>query len=185
MNIHFMTSLFGNTGDYARIAGVLESEGHRLVTRHYLERTIDDLEKELPSETELFYNKVLQWINDADFVIFEVSTPCVEVGYDLAQSLNKAKPVLVLYKEMTGVVPYGLKGLHHEKLLVAAYTDKNLTQVLQQALVWASEHANIRFSFPLSGDLAEFLDTAARKKQISRSTFLQLLLEREKHTQES
>lgn len=172
MQIHLMGSVFGNKDDYTRITAVLESEGHRLVTRHYLERK---------SETEVFYKKVTRWINAADCVMFEVSTPCVEVGYDLALALNKAKPVLVLYKETVGVVPYGLKGLQHEKLQIVAYTDKNLTEVLQQALLWASEQANVRFDFPLSDDLAEYLEVAARKKQISRAAFLQLLLEREKH----
>ncbi|NCN82477.1 MAG: hypothetical protein GW947_00770 [Candidatus Pacebacteria bacterium] len=180
MNIHLMGSLFDNQAGYAEIAAILESEGHHFVTRYYLERTPKKLEAEKPEEMELFYKKVLSWIKKADFVIFEVSNPCVEVGYDLSIVLSMSKPVLVLYNAEKGAVPYGLRGLHLEKLQVSSYTDKNLKEVLLQALDWASELANIRFDFPLDAEAAEFLDAAATKKQVSRVAFLQQLLEKEK-----
>ncbi len=174
-----MGSLFGDQAQYARIAAILESEGHSLITRHYLERTPEELDAETPQEAELFYKKVLAWVNQADFVVFEVTTPCVEVGYDLSLVLSKSKPALVLYNADIGVVPYGLKGLHLEKLQVSSYTDKNITEVLLQALNWASELANIRFNLPLDTKTAEFLDISATKKQVSRAAYLQQLLEKE------
>jgi len=174
-----MSSLLSDKDDYARITDLLLEAGHVLATQHYLERNVTDIAKETPSESELFCKKVVQWIDASDLVLFEVTTPCVEVGYDLATALNKSKPVLVLYKESTGVVPYGLKGLHDDRLLVQSYTDKNVSQVLDHALDWASIQANIRFGFPLAAQQAEYLAAAARKKQMSRASYIQSLLEKE------
>lgn len=174
-----MGSLLGDQVGYGTIVDYLERCGHRLVTRHYLEKKPEKLESESPADAELFCKQVYTWISQADFVVFEVSTPCVEVGYDLSVALNKSKPVLVLYKQKTGVVPYGLKGLQVEKLQLASYTDENLAAVLQHGLDWASELADIRFNFPLDATTAEYLAVMAQKKGVSRATYLQQLLKKE------
>ncbi|MDA1079767.1 MAG: hypothetical protein O2840_03740 [bacterium] len=179
MNIHLMGSLFGDQKKYREIANILTAEGNFLVTEHHIEKNAKDLESESPEETELFYKKVSNWIDLADFVIFEVTTPCVEGGYDLSLALSKSKPALVIYNAETGVVPYGLKGLNLEKLQVSSYTDKNLKAVLLQALDWASKLADIRFNVPLDPTTAVFLDAATTKKQITRAAYIQQLLEKE------
>lgn len=58
----------------------------------------DDIEKEEKQRTERdIYQRDCEWIDDADIMIAEVTTPSLGVGYELAQAQHQAMPVLCLF----------------------------------------------------------------------------------------
>lgn len=47
---------------------------------------------------EYIYQRDMDWLNEADLVIAEVSTPSLGVGYEIGR-MDSQKPILCLYRE--------------------------------------------------------------------------------------
>ncbi len=177
MKVHFMTAVDGNSQDFKKIVSTIEKLGHELVTKHYLERKIDEIIKESPAESELYAKKAQSWIKKADILIFETTKPDVSVGYEVALALNMLKPVIVLYNEELGLPPHSLKGYNLEKLQVLGYNNHTLEEILELALEHASDSADVRFNFFISPKIGNYLDWISRRKKIPRSVYLRRLID--------
>ncbi len=179
MRVHFMTAVYGNQELYAKIVATIESLGHDLVTRHYLERRVEDIKNESSAESELYAKKVHQWIRKADVVIFEATKPDVSVGFELALALNMMKPVIVLYHKDAAVRPFSLQGINSDKLQLLSYDDNTLEETLTLALEYALETSDVRFNFFISPSIGIYLDWISKNKKIPRSVYLRTLIERD------
>jgi len=100
MKIYFSCSLTGGRRDeaaYRLIVDQLQAMGHMVLTAHLAhpqvmqeERTVD------PAEV---YRRDVNWIEECQALVAEVSTPSHGVGYEIALALQRGKPVLCLYRE--------------------------------------------------------------------------------------
>lgn len=100
MNVYFSCSITGGRDDqaeYAEIVRYLLQQGHEVPTAYLASLDLDQMEKAVQAED--IYNRDIAWVRACDALIAEVSTPSHGAGYEIAEAVNKGKPVLCLYKK--------------------------------------------------------------------------------------
>jgi nucleoside 2-deoxyribosyltransferase len=124
MKIYFACSITGGRKEekvYQLIVDYLLSDGHLVPTAHLSGSDVMLLEEIVdPSEV---YLRDIEWINDCQAMIAEVSTPSHGVGYEISYALSQSKPVLCLYskgsrvsKMLTGNNNPGIQVLSYQHL---------------------------------------------------------------------
>lgn len=99
MKIYFAGSIRGGRDDkefYLKIIGLLAEYG-RVITAHVGAKNISILGED-GLTNEYIYERDLAWLNEADVVVAEVTTPSLGVGYELGKIEGK-KPILCLFKK--------------------------------------------------------------------------------------
>lgn len=177
MKIHFMGPIDGNKERYKRIISRIEELGHEVVTKHSIERKMSDIVHESDSDTELMAKKLERWIRQADLIMFEVTRQEVSIGYEIATAINMMKPVIVLYEDMGKNVPHGLKGIKSDRVQVHAYSEETLDELIELAIDYAGETADVRFNFFITPSIGRYLDWVAQQKKLPRSVYLRNLIE--------
>lgn len=102
MEVYFGCSITGGRNqerEYQQIVKYLIEAGHQVPTAH-LSRP-DVMELELVVDPVQVYNRDIQWIDNCQVMVAEVSTPSHGVGYEICYALMKRKLVLCLHK--TGI----------------------------------------------------------------------------------
>ena len=100
MNIYFSCSITGGRKDqeiYQKIVNRLVALGHEVPTAHLSKAEV--MEDERVVSALDVYKRDVNWVNQCDVVIAEVSTPSHGVGYEIALALLQEKPVLCCYKQ--------------------------------------------------------------------------------------
>lgn len=121
MNIYFSCSITGGRNEeivYQAIVHALNEEGHTVPTAHLASPEVLSLEA-VVDPVEVF-ERDIAWIDNAQAVIAEVSTPSHGVGYEIAYALNLGKPVLCCYLQDKPVSKM-ITGNTHPQLRVQAY----------------------------------------------------------------
>jgi 2'-deoxynucleoside 5'-phosphate N-hydrolase len=129
MKIYFSCSITGGRQDqpvYAALVDDLLSRGHHVLTAQL--SSADIMEEEAVIAPEVVYQRDVQWVQECDALIAEVSTPSHGVGYEIALALHLEKPVLCLYQAGRPVSKMIL-GNNHPKLRLSAYD--SLDQLLK------------------------------------------------------
>ena len=99
MNIYFSCSITGGRADqpiYAAIVAHLRAQGHSVPTAALADAGI--LTDEATIAPSVVYARDVAWVNGADALIAEVSTPSHGVGYEIALALGRGLPVLCLHR---------------------------------------------------------------------------------------
>ncbi len=101
MKIYFAGSIRGGRADVGIYMGIIEflQKYGEVLTEHVGDPTLHARGEERES-TEI-YERDMSWLESADVVIAEVTTPSLGVGYEIAKAENK-KPVLCLFREGDG-----------------------------------------------------------------------------------
>jgi len=96
--IYFSGSITGGRGDlalYRAFVDALEKEGHRVLAGAVAAEHVGSSGEELPRR-EVF-ERDLQWLDESDLVVAEVTTPSHGVGYEIAYARWQRKvPVIAL-----------------------------------------------------------------------------------------
>jgi nucleoside 2-deoxyribosyltransferase len=133
MNIYFSCSLTGGRKDeavYGLIVRHLESAGHEVPTAHLAHPGVMKVEKVIdPDEV---YRRDIEWINNCDAVVAEVSTPSHGVGYEIAYALSLGKPVVCCHQYGVAVSKM-IIGNSSDGLTVIEYED------IEEALAMVDE----------------------------------------------
>lgn len=121
MDIYFACSITGGRREekeYQQIVRLLLADGHHVPTAHLSQSNVTTLEKVVdPGEV---FTRDIQWIDNCQAMISEVSTPSHGVGYEISYALSIQKPVLCLYR--SGIpVSKMITGNDHPLLRVAEY----------------------------------------------------------------
>jgi len=123
MKIYFACSISGGRKDekaYQYLVKVLTGMGFNVPTAHIAETGIEEVDaSEEPND---IYSRDVNWIDESDLLIAEVSTPSHGVGYEIGYALNLEKPVLCLNKKGV-VVSKMITGNPHPLLTVSEYED--------------------------------------------------------------
>ena len=99
MNIYFSCSLTGGRQDervYGEIVAHLTDLGHEVPTAHLADPTVMELER--VTEPSEIYARDIQWIEECEALVAEVTTPSHGVGYEIAYALGLGKPVLCCFR---------------------------------------------------------------------------------------
>jgi len=99
MNIYFACSITGGRefeNVYQAVVQTLLDDGHVVPTSFLASSEVVGLEK-IVAPADVF-TRDINWIDRADALIAEVSTPSHGVGYEIAYALSLRKPVLCCYQ---------------------------------------------------------------------------------------
>ena len=98
-SIYFAGSIYGGRRDagwYRQIIKFLQEYG-TVLTEHVANPCVHQIEGRLTSRQ--IYQQDLQWLQNADVVVAEVSMPILGVGYELGYAEVLKIPVLCLFQE--------------------------------------------------------------------------------------
>lgn len=160
---------------YKQINGALESHGLTVFSGHLFTGVVDsDLAD--TKEIEAWYKEVIQHVRTADTIFVEISYPStVNVGHILTYALDTGKPVVALYR--AGREPFFLRGRVDDKLILLEYSEKDIKEVVANALEYVSSAQDVRFNFFISPEIGRFLDWVSKKKRLPRAVYLRKLIE--------
>ena len=100
MTIYFSGSITGGRADvalYRRIVEALESDGHRVLAGSVAAEHVTDGGD--PLDPCFIFDRDLSWVEQADVLVAEVSTPSLGVGYEIAAARYRYEiPVICLYR---------------------------------------------------------------------------------------
>jgi hypothetical protein len=122
MNIYFACSITGGREFepiYQAIVAALDEQGHVVPTSHIASSEVIGLEK-IVSAGDI-YSRDIQWINEADILVAEVSTPSHGVGYEIGYALSIGKPVFCCYQS-SRTVSKMITGNTHPNITVQTYS---------------------------------------------------------------
>ena len=99
MKIYFSGSIAGGRkylNIYKKIVAYLKEKGHHVLTDHIIIDNIFEFETKLKPEE--IYQRDIDWLNECNVVIAEVSNPSLGVGYEICYALERKIPILCIYQ---------------------------------------------------------------------------------------
>lgn len=99
MKIYFAGSIRGGRDDrelYLEIINLLGKYG-KVLTEHIGDKTLSALGEDGPTD-KYIYDRDMAWLNEADVIVAEVTTPSLGVGYEIGKMEGK-KSILCIYRE--------------------------------------------------------------------------------------
>ncbi|UCE04718.1 MAG: nucleoside 2-deoxyribosyltransferase [bacterium] len=99
MKIYFSASISGGRkylDIYKKIVAYLKQKDHEVLTEHIIVDNIFDFENQW-SPKEIF-ERDIQYLNECDVVIAEVSNPSLGVGYEICYALEHQRPMLCVFQ---------------------------------------------------------------------------------------
>lgn len=102
MKIFFAGSIRGGRQlipTYQYIIRFLKSRNYTVISEHVAAEGLEKAEAKM-SEQEI-YKKDVNWIEESDRVIAEITVPSIGVGYEICHAARHQKPVLCVYQEGT------------------------------------------------------------------------------------
>ena len=100
MKIYFSCSITGGRNDqviYAAIVAWMLGQGQEVLTAHLVKTEALTMEADLLPQT--VFKRDIAWVDAAEVMVAEVSTPSHGVGYEVAYAVMTGKPVLCLARE--------------------------------------------------------------------------------------
>lgn len=98
MKIYFAGSIRGGREDkelYKEIVQLLSRHG-TVLTEHIADKNLTEIGETLDSRK--IYERDMDWLIEADFIVAEVTTPSLGVGYEIAKAENMARRILCIYR---------------------------------------------------------------------------------------
>lgn len=135
MEIYFGCSITGGRDqekEYQQIVKYLIESGHQVPTAHLSKSDVLDLERVVdPVEV---YTRDIEWIDNCQALIAEVSTPSHGVGYEIGYALSNKKPVLCLHKSGTCVSKMITGNTNHLLQVTEYSSSEELPAIMNQFL---------------------------------------------------
>jgi nucleoside 2-deoxyribosyltransferase len=103
MKIYFAGAIRGGRDDvklYEEIIMYLRSKG-QVLTEHVGSQNLDGMGEKEKIDSSI-YKRDMEWLQSADVIIAEVTTPSLGVGYELGIAEKLKKPTLCLYRVSEG-----------------------------------------------------------------------------------
>lgn len=96
--IYFGASISGGRGDqavYGQIIALLKQHG-TVLTEHFGDASLTAAGENL-SDCDI-HDRDLNWLQDADVLVAEVTTPSLGVGYEIGRAVEWGKRIICLYR---------------------------------------------------------------------------------------
>lgn len=102
MKIYFAGSIRGGRQDQELYLKLIEHlKNHGTVLTEHIGNSSLTAKGDSLNEADIF-KRDIAWINEADIIVAEVTTPSLGVGYEIALSQTLGKPLLVLFRPNEG-----------------------------------------------------------------------------------
>ena len=100
MKIYFAASIRGGRKDQEKYYDLIDfiSTKAEVLTEHVGSESLQDLGESKLTDMEI-YQRDMEWLESADAVIAEVTTPSLGVGYELGVAEKLNKPILCLFDQ--------------------------------------------------------------------------------------
>ena len=99
MKVYFSASIAGGRkylDIYKKIVAYLKEIGHHVLTDHIVIDNIFEFESKLkPAE---IFQRDIDWLNECDVLVAEVSNPSLGVGYEICYALEHRIPTFCIYQ---------------------------------------------------------------------------------------
>ncbi|CAG2193379.1 DNPH1 [Mytilus edulis] len=98
----FWGSISGGRDDadlYARLIEQLRQYG-KVLTEHVGNSSVEEDEKDL-SDKEI-HDRDMEWLNECDYLVAEVTQPSLGVGYEIGRAVDLKKTILCLFRPQSG-----------------------------------------------------------------------------------
>ena len=162
---------------YKKIIGTLEELGHEVI-HDIFSYNIDNVLTQTQKELNVYYKKWYKYLEEMDVCVADISFPStVNIGFEIASILNRAKPVIALYRE--GKDPIFTSPEFSKKMIKVEYTPESVSEVLQWALEEAKQQLNRRFTFVINPEIDNFLKNNLKKKKVSCSEYIRSLIKKD------
>jgi len=102
MKIYFAGAIRGGRQDaalYHEIVRLLRKHGE-VLTEHVVDSTLGVLGQDIGDQR--IHDRDLEWLRVSDYLVAEVTTPSLGVGYEIARATEWGKRVLCLYRPENG-----------------------------------------------------------------------------------
>jgi hypothetical protein len=102
MNIYFAASIRGGRDDwssYLEIVKQLRGFGD-VLTEHVGDARLSAMGEDIGDQK--IHDRDLDWLRESDYLVAEVTTPSLGVGYEIGKATEWGKPVLCLYRPTEG-----------------------------------------------------------------------------------
>ncbi len=136
------------------------------------------LKKDDPKSVEKYQGKVEKAMRDTDIVIADISDPDTKVGFDIASALSEKKIVVALQegtKKMSDILP--IEGTRTKQLITKNYTDKNIVEVVNDAIEEAKDRLDTKFILIISPEIDRYLDWASNTKRMHKAQIVRNSIE--------
>jgi 2'-deoxynucleoside 5'-phosphate N-hydrolase len=102
MNIYFAASIRGGREDVALYFEIIEqlAEYGQVLTEHIGNPELTGL-GEIDDDKKI-HDRDLGWLKQAEYLVAEVTTPSLGVGYEIGKATEWGKPTLCLYRSTEG-----------------------------------------------------------------------------------
>ena len=102
MKIYFAGSIRGGRQDAALYHEIVELLGKygEVLTEHVADTEIGVLGQDIGDRK--IHDRDLAWLQSSDYLVAEVTTPSLGVGYEVGKATEWGKPVLCLYRPAEG-----------------------------------------------------------------------------------
>ncbi|XP_074531482.1 5-hydroxymethyl-dUMP N-hydrolase-like [Halichoeres trimaculatus] len=105
MKIYFCGSIRGGRDDvdlYQRIVKKLQSYG-TVLTEHVSSSELSERGEDASTESDkAIHDRDVEWLQQSDVVIAEVTQPSLGVGYELGRALDMKKKIFCLFRPSSG-----------------------------------------------------------------------------------
>ena len=103
MKIYFAGSIRGGREDWAVYQELIENLGRfgQVLTEHVGDPDLPDYGENVLPDEEIF-QRDMAWLQEADSIVAEVTTPSLGVGFEIGRAELLGKPVLCLYRQKEG-----------------------------------------------------------------------------------
>ena len=103
MKIYFAGSIRGGREDWAVYQELIENLGRfgPVLTEHVGDPDLPDSGENVLPDEEIF-QRDMAWLQEADSIVAEVTTPSLGVGFEIGRAELLGKPVLCLYRQKEG-----------------------------------------------------------------------------------
>ena len=130
MNIYFACSITGGRefeSVYQELVAALIADGNIIPTSHLAQSEVMEDERILAPQD--VYERDVNWINNCDVLIAEVSVPSHGVGYEIGYALQIGKPVLCIHQKERRVSKM-ITGNPNQAITIWAYS--NVEEAISQ-----------------------------------------------------
>lgn len=103
MKIYFAGSIRGRRDDQGLYNSmIIELTQYGTVLTEHIGNSIISSEGEQEKTDEFIFSRDMKWVEEADIVVAEVSTPSLGVGYEIGQAESLNKKIICLYRQQEG-----------------------------------------------------------------------------------
>jgi hypothetical protein len=171
VNVYFSaSSLYNQSFDlYRKIVDCIELAGGKILF-NWLQ------DKKILSPQQVF-DEAIKAIKSADVLVAEISTPSTGVGQQIAYSINNKVPVIALVNENAKEPSRFTLGTESELLNIVSYNETNLTGKLKINLDKLLTRKFAKFNFISTREINNYLEIESKRKNMSKSRYLRMLIE--------